>query len=93
MGIQIFFDILVLDGKIPDKCKEKMNEIFFSIVKLFKIEYIKAFPFYGYYAEKKLYLHIYTNGTGKKKKAIIAVQDNNFETASDDLCSFPSKLY
>ncbi|PKY47602.1 hypothetical protein RhiirA4_462876 [Rhizophagus irregularis] len=28
------------------------------------------------------------NGTGKRKKAIIAVQDNNFETASDDLCSF-----
>jgi hypothetical protein len=61
-------------------------------VKSFKIEHIKAFPFRGYYTEKKPYLWIYTNSTGERKKAIIAVQDNNFETASDDLYSFHRKL-
>ncbi|RIB04471.1 hypothetical protein C2G38_2222263 [Gigaspora rosea] len=41
---------------------------------------------------KKIYLRIYTNGTGERKRAIKAVQDNNFETASDDLYSFRQKV-
>ena len=32
------------------------------------------------------------NGTGKRKTAIKAVQDNNYETASDDLYSFHRKV-
>ena len=92
IGIQIFFDILVPDGKTPGECEERVREILSGIVKSFKIEHIKAFPFRGYYTEKKPYLWIYTNSTGERKKAIIAVQDNNFETASDDLYSFHRKL-
>jgi hypothetical protein len=90
--IQVFFDILVPDGETPDECEEKVSEILSGIVKSFKMEHIKAFPFRGYYREKKPYLRIYTNGTGKRKKAIEAVQDNNFETASDDLYSFHRKV-
>jgi len=57
-------------------------------VKILKIEYIKTFSFRSYHKEKKTYLRIYTNDTGKKKTAIKAIQDNNFETASDDIYSF-----
>ena len=32
------------------------------------------------------------SGTGKRKTAIKAVQDNNYETASDDLYSFHRKV-
>src|ERR1043165_1339299 len=92
IGIQVFFDILVPDGEIPDECEEKVSEILSGIVKSFKTKHIKAFPFRGYYREKKPYLRIYTNSTGERKKAIIAVQDNNFETASDDLYSFHRKV-
>ncbi|GBC13605.2 DNA polymerase family B-domain-containing protein [Rhizophagus irregularis DAOM 181602=DAOM 197198] len=92
IGIQVFFDILVPDGETPDECEEKVSEILSGIVKSFKTEHIKAFPFRGYYVEKKPYLRIYTNSTGERKKAIIAVQDNNFETASDDLYSFHRKV-
>ena len=92
IGIQVFFDILVPDGEISDECEEKVSKILSGIVKSFKIEYIKAFPFREYYREKKLYLQIYTNGTEKRKKVIEAVQDNNFETASDDLYLFYWKV-
>ena len=92
IGIQVFFDILIPDGETPDECEEKVSEILSGIVKSFKMEHIKAFPFRGYYRKKKPYLRIYTNSTGERKKAIIAVQDNNFETTSDDLCSFHRKV-
>ncbi|CAB5208415.1 unnamed protein product [Rhizophagus irregularis] len=92
VGIQVFFDILVPDGETSDECEEKVNKILFSIVKSYKIEHIKAFPFRGYHTEKKTYLRIYTNSTGGRKTAIKAVQDNNFETASDDLYSFHRKV-
>ncbi|RGB24680.1 hypothetical protein C1646_772735 [Rhizophagus diaphanus] len=91
VGIQVFFDTLVPDRETPDECEEKVNKILSSIVKSYKIEHIKAFPFSGYYTEKKTYLRIYTNSTGSRKTAIKAVQDNNFETASDDLYSFHHK--
>ncbi|PKY59825.1 ribonuclease H-like protein [Rhizophagus irregularis] len=42
--------------------------------------------------EKKTYLRIYTSGTGKRKTAMKAIQDNNYETASDDLYSFHRKV-
>ncbi|CAB4487573.1 ribonuclease H-like domain-containing protein [Rhizophagus irregularis DAOM 181602=DAOM 197198] len=73
IGIQVFFDILVPDRETPDECEEKVSEILSGIVKSFKTEHIKAFPFRGYYVEKKPYLRIYTNSTGERKKAIIAV--------------------
>ena len=92
VGIQVFFDILVPDRETPDECEEKVNKILSSIVKSYKIEHIKAFPFHGYYTEKKTYLRIYTNSTGGRKTAIKAVQDNNFETASNDLYSFHRKV-
>ncbi|CAI2187674.1 3248_t:CDS:2, partial [Funneliformis geosporum] len=38
--------------------------------------------------ETKIYLQIYTHGTGKRKIAIKIIQDNNYETVSDDLYSF-----
>src|ERR1051325_2251092 len=92
IGIQVFFDILVSDGETPDECEEKVSEILSGIVKSFKTEHIKAFPFCRYYREKKPYLRIYMNSIGKRKKAIIAVQNNNFKTASDDLYSFHRKV-
>ncbi|CAI2188542.1 671_t:CDS:2 [Funneliformis geosporum] len=76
------------NGETLDECEEKVNKILSSIVKSYKIEHIKAFSFRGYHTEKKSYLRIYTNGTGERKKAIQAIQENNFETASDDLYSF-----
>ncbi|CAI2188825.1 1646_t:CDS:1, partial [Funneliformis geosporum] len=75
INIQVFFDILIPDGETPDKCKEKVSEILSGIVKSYKIEHIKAFPFWGYHTEKKSYLRIYTNGTGERKKAIQAIQE------------------
>ena len=56
IGIYVFFDILIPDGETPDECEEKVSEILSGIVKSFKIEHIKAFPFRGYYREKN---HIY----------------------------------
>ncbi|CAI2184208.1 5914_t:CDS:2, partial [Funneliformis geosporum] len=35
--------------------------------------------------KKKTYLRIYTSSTGKRKTAMKAIQDNNYETASDNL--------
>ncbi|PKK58786.1 hypothetical protein RhiirC2_795765 [Rhizophagus irregularis] len=42
--------------------------------------------------EEKSYLRIYMNGTGERKKAIQAIQENNFETASNDMWSFHRKV-
>ncbi|CAG8815891.1 9225_t:CDS:1, partial [Dentiscutata erythropus] len=91
-GIQIFFDILVSDKEIIDKFKIKIDAILSSVINTYKIEYIKAFPLRGYYTEKKSYLRIFTLGSGDRKKAIQAIQDNNFETASDDMFSFHYKV-
>ncbi|PKK56360.1 ribonuclease H-like protein, partial [Rhizophagus irregularis] len=93
LGIRVFFDIRVPDGESPDECEIKVRDILSgNKVETLKIEHIKAFPFRGYYTEKKSYLRIYTSGTGKRKTAMKAVQDNNFETASDDLYSFHRKV-
>jgi hypothetical protein len=93
LGIRVFFDVLVPDGETPDDCKTKIRGILSgSKVETLKIEHIKAFPFRGYHTEKKTYLRIYTSGTGKRKTAMKAVQDNNYETASDDLYSFHRKV-
>ncbi|CAG8818014.1 10565_t:CDS:2, partial [Dentiscutata erythropus] len=35
---------------------------------------------------------IFTLGSGNRKKALQAIQDNNFETASDDMFSFHHKI-
>ncbi|CAB5210814.1 unnamed protein product [Rhizophagus irregularis] len=70
----------------------KVRDILSGEVETQKIEHIKAFPFRGYHTEKKTYLRIYMSGTGKRKTAIKAVQDNNYETASDDLYSFHRKV-
>ncbi|CAB4379545.1 unnamed protein product [Rhizophagus irregularis] len=80
------------NGKTPDECEEKVSKILSGTVKSFKMEHIKAFPFQGYHTEKKSYLRIYTNGTGERKKAIQTIQENNFETASDDMWSFHRKI-
>ena len=93
LGIQVFFDILVLNGESPDDCEMKVRGILLSEkVKTRKIEHIKAFPFQGYHTEKKTYLQIYTSSTGKRKTAMEAIQDNNYKTASDDLYSFHCKV-
>ncbi|RIB22424.1 hypothetical protein C2G38_2173969 [Gigaspora rosea] len=92
LGIQVFFDVLVPDGEFPDECEIKIRDILSGSVKTFLVEHIKAFPFRSYHTEKKSYLRIYTNSTGSRKTAIKAVQDNNFETASDDLYSFHHKV-
>ena len=93
LGIQVFFDILVLNGESPDDCEMKVRGILLSEkVKTRKIEHIKAFPFQGYHTEKKTYLQIYMNGTDKRKTAIKAIQDNNYEITSDDLYSFHRKV-
>ncbi|GET00346.1 ribonuclease H-like domain-containing protein [Rhizophagus clarus] len=42
--------------------------------------------------EIKTYLRIYTSGTGKRKTAMQAIQENNYETASDDMYSFHRKV-
>ncbi|CAB4390079.1 unnamed protein product [Rhizophagus irregularis] len=93
LGIRVFFDVRVPDGESPVECEARVRDILLSAkVETQKIEHIKAFPFRGYYTEKKSYLRIYTSGTGKRKTAMKAVQDNNFETASDDLYSFHRKV-
>ncbi|RHZ74787.1 hypothetical protein Glove_219g179 [Diversispora epigaea] len=92
MGIRVFFDILVPDSDFPDECESKIRDIISGSVKSFRIDHIKAFPFRGYNTEKKPYIRIYTNGIGARRKAIKVVQDNNFETASDDIYSFYRKV-
>ncbi len=91
-GIQIFFDILVPDNESVDDFKIKIDEIICNTINIYKIGYINAFPLRGYHTEKKLYLHIFTLGTGDRKKALQAIQDKNFETASDDMFSFHRKI-
>jgi len=92
LGIRVFFDIRMPDGESPDECEAKVRNILSGTIKSFKIEHIKAFPFREYHTEKKPYLRIYMRGTGERKTAMKAVQDNNFETASDDMYSFYRKV-
>jgi hypothetical protein len=92
LGIRVFFDIRVPDRECPDECEAKVRNILSGAVKSLKIEHIKAFPFRGYHTKKKPYLRIYTRGTGERKTAMKSVQDNNFETASDDMYSFHRKV-
>ncbi|CAG8642790.1 10351_t:CDS:2, partial [Dentiscutata erythropus] len=91
-GIQIFFDTLVPVNEFVDDFKIKIDTILSSIINTYKIEYIKAFPLRGYYTEKKSYLRIFTLGSGDRKKVLQAIQDNNFEIASDDMFSFHHKI-
>ncbi|RIB08439.1 hypothetical protein C2G38_2211662 [Gigaspora rosea] len=79
----IYCYVLRLYGQLIDGQKALVNLI---------VEHIKAFPFRGYNTEKKPYLQIYTNSTGSRKKAIKAIQDNNYETASDDIYLFYRKV-
>ncbi|GBB87524.1 hypothetical protein RclHR1_00140028 [Rhizophagus clarus] len=93
LGIRVFFDVRVPDGESPVECEARVRDILlFAKVETRKIEHIKAFPFRGYHTEKKSYLRIYTSGTGKRKTAMQAIQDNNYETASDDMYSFHRKV-
>ena len=69
-----------------------LDEILCITVNTYKIEHIKAFQLQGYHIEKKSYLRIFTLGSGDRKKALQAIQDNNFETASDDMFSFHRKI-
>ena len=91
-GIRVFFDILVPDDESPDECETKIRDILSGSVKTFSVEHTKTLPFRSYHMGKKSYLQIYTNSTGGRKTTIKAVQDNNFETASDDLYSFHRKV-
>jgi len=91
-GIQIFFDIFVPDNESVDDFKIKIDEILCNTINIYKIKHIKAFPLRGYHTEKKLYLRIFTLGTGDRKKALQAIQDKNFETVSDDMFSFHCKI-
>ena len=67
IGIQVFFDILIPDGETPDECEEKVSEILSGIVKSFKMEHIKAFPFCGYYREKTIFTNLYKWYWGEKE--------------------------
>ncbi|CAG8829539.1 20104_t:CDS:1, partial [Dentiscutata erythropus] len=91
-GIQIFFDTLVLENESVDNFKIKIDEILCNTVNAYKIEYIKAFPLQGYHMEKKSYLRIFILSSGDRKKALQAIQNNNFETALDDMFSFHYKI-
>ncbi|PKY47853.1 ribonuclease H-like protein [Rhizophagus irregularis] len=84
-GIQVFFDALIPEKETADSFKIKVNDVLSSVIKDYKIEHIKAFPLRGYHTEKKSYLRIITRGTGDRKKALQAIQKNNFKTASDDM--------
>ncbi|GES94266.1 DNA polymerase family B-domain-containing protein [Rhizophagus clarus] len=91
-GIQVFFDIRVPEKESADDFKVKIDEILCSTINAYKIVPIRAFPFHGYHTEKKLYLRVFTHATGDRKKAFQAIQDNNFETASDDISSLYRKI-
>ncbi|CAG8735143.1 14395_t:CDS:2, partial [Dentiscutata erythropus] len=91
-GIQIFFDILVPDNETINEFRIKIDEILSNMINIYKIEHIKAFLLHGYHTEKKSYLQIFILGSGDRKKALQAIQDNNFETASDDMFSFHRKI-
>ncbi|GES76982.1 DNA polymerase family B-domain-containing protein [Rhizophagus clarus] len=92
IGIWVFFDIRVPEKESVDDFKIKIDEILCSTINAYKIEPIEAFPFRGYHTEKKLYLRVFTHGTEDRKKALQAIQDNDFETASDDIFSFHRKI-
>ncbi|GES83053.1 DNA polymerase family B-domain-containing protein [Rhizophagus clarus] len=91
-GIQVFFDIRVPEKESADDFKVKIDKILCSTINAYKIVPIRAFPFCGYHTEKKLYLRVFTHSTGDRKKALQAIQDNNFETASDDIFSLHRKI-
>ncbi|GBC01663.1 hypothetical protein RclHR1_42860001 [Rhizophagus clarus] len=92
IGIRVFFDIRVPEKESVDDFKIKIDKILCSTINAYKIEPIEAFPFRSYHTEKKLYLRVFTYGTGDRKKALQAIQDNDFETASDDIFSFHRKI-
>src|SRR6266498_1467925 len=84
MGIQIFFDILILDEESIDVFEVKIRGILSNVIKSFEIEHIKAFPFHGYHTEKKLYLRIYAVNIKQRKIAMKAIQKKKYIIASDD---------
>ncbi|CAB4382672.1 unnamed protein product [Rhizophagus irregularis] len=94
-GIQVFFDIYIPEKESVDDFKIIINKILCSTINVYKIEPIEAFPglpFHDYHTEKKLYLRVFTQGTGDRKKTLQAIQDNDFETALDDISSFYRKI-
>src|SRR6266542_5369538 len=91
-GIQIFFDIHVLEKESVDDFKIKIDKILCNTINAYKIEPIETFPFRGYHIEKKLYLRVFTYGIEDRKKVLQAIQDNDFKTASDDISSFHCKI-
>ncbi|GET03854.1 DNA polymerase family B-domain-containing protein [Rhizophagus clarus] len=85
--------ILRLYGSLINGQKAiKIDKILCSTINAYKIEPIKTFPFHGYHTKIKLYLRVFTHGTGNRKKALQAIQDNDFKTASDDISSFHCKI-
>ncbi|RGB22354.1 hypothetical protein C1646_776219 [Rhizophagus diaphanus] len=92
IGIWVFFDIHISEEESVDDFKIKIDEILCSTINAYKIEPIEALPFRDYHTEKKLYLRVFTHDTGDRKKALQAIQDNGFKTASDDISSFHRKV-
>ena len=92
MGIWVFFDILILDEESIDVFEAKIRGILLNVIKLFEIEYIKAFLFHNYHTEKKPYLHIYAVNTKQRKMAMKAVQKKKYVTASNDQFTYYHKV-
>ncbi|RIB21396.1 hypothetical protein C2G38_2176725 [Gigaspora rosea] len=91
-GIQVFFNILVPEDLSSDLFKTKIRAILSGITKWFRVEHIKAYPFRGYYPDKKLYLRIYTTNTKQRKFAMKAIQEKKYITASDDQSTYYRKV-
>ena len=63
-----------------------------NVIKLFEIEYIKAFLFHNYHTEKKPYLRINAVNTKQRKIAMKAIQKKKYITASDDQFTYYRKV-
>ncbi|RIB10232.1 hypothetical protein C2G38_2250893 [Gigaspora rosea] len=91
-GIQVFFDILVPENLSSDLFETKIRDILSGITKWFRVEHVKAYPFRGYYLNKKSYLRIYTTNTKQRKFAMKAIQEKKYITASDDQSTYYRKV-
>ncbi|RIB11813.1 hypothetical protein C2G38_2202420 [Gigaspora rosea] len=91
-GIQVFFDILMPEDLPFDLFETKIRTILFGITKWFRVEHVKAYPFRGYYPDKKSYLRIYTTNTKQRKFAMKAIQEKKYITASDNQSTYYRKV-
>jgi DNA polymerase elongation subunit (family B) len=92
-GIEVFFDVRVPPGQDESSFEAHLRTVLFEAdVKGARIRRVEAYPIRGYYTEPQPWRRVTTPNLQLRKRAIAAVRDRGFETASDDRSNYFRKL-